>query len=54
MKYPAVDKPHEVDGQERGKNLGNLSQTIRGEGISQPQSIAIEIISPRDRAAHGN
>ena len=35
---------------QRGKNLENLLETIRGEGISQPQRIAIEIISPRDRA----
>jgi len=39
---------------QRGKKLGSLTEIIRGEGASQPQSIGGEIIRPRDRATHGD
>jgi len=38
---------------QRGKKLGSLTEIIRGEGKSQPQSIGDEIIRPRDRVTHG-
>ena len=43
--------PMEIVSDKRGKNLESLKEIIRGEGKSQPQSIASEIILPRDRAA---